>query len=204
MSEHIYYQKDTGHYQVAKKIKGKQYSFGTYDTLTEAIHIRDYFKKENWPIEKRLMFSKNTFIHYYNGKYHVRKVIDGLRFSFGVFDNYHDAEYQVELCKKFGWDLRLKPFDCMKYIHKRVHDNGRVVYRVIRWHEGKEEYFGSFNRLEDAQFERDLLMCCNWDYDNLESVDDTIMEGHKFLDGVKGFNVSFYKAPRGRIDYGMI
>ena len=61
MSEHIYYQKDTGHYQVAKKIKGKQYSFGTYDTLTEAIHIRDYFKKENWPIEKRLMFSKNTF-----------------------------------------------------------------------------------------------------------------------------------------------
>ena len=174
MPDNIYFHKDTGHYQVAKKINGNQYSFGTYDTLTEAINVRDYFKKEDWPINKRLIFSKNNFIQFYNGKYYVLKVLNGKRISFGGFDSYHGAEYQVELCKRFGWDLRLKPFDCMKYIRKRVYDNGKVVYRIIRWHNGKEEHYGSFNCLEDAQFERDLLIECDWDYDAVCNVDERI------------------------------
>ena len=44
-TDYIHFIKNTGNYQVSKKIKGKQYSFGTYDTLDEALFARDYFKK---------------------------------------------------------------------------------------------------------------------------------------------------------------
>lgn len=200
MSKFIYLHKSTGHYQVSKKIKGKCYSFGTYDTFEEALHVRDYFKKSNWPISERLKFSKNKFVHYYHGKYHVNKTINGKKTSFGVFDNFEDAEYQVELCKRFGWDLRLKPFNCMKHIRKRISSTGRVTYRVVRWTPKGEEFYGTFNKLSDAQFERDLLMLYNWDYDALESFD----EGDEFLTGKANSNIRFYRPPNGRIDYGVI
>lgn len=203
MSKNIYFHKNTGHYQVAKKINGNQYSFGTYDTYSEAKEIRDYFQENGWDINSRLMFSKNTFIHFYQGKYHVNKTIKGKKISFGVFDSYDDAEHQVMLCKTFGWDLRLKPFNCMKYIHKRIKANGEPVYRIIRWTNQGEEYYGTFNCLDDAQFERDLLICCDWSYDVMESVDDAY-DGKEFLTGVQANSISFYKAPKGRIDYGVI
>lgn len=203
MAENIYFHKDTGHYQVAKKINGKSYSFGTYDTFEEAKNVRDYFKDNGWDINERLIFSKNSFIHYYLGKYHVNKTINGRKYSFGVFDDFEDARYQVYLCKRFGWDLRLKPFDCMKYIHKRVHATGKVVYRIVRWVDGKDVYYGTFSNLDDAKFERDLLMVCDWDYDNLESVDDAF-NGREFLKGIRVGSIPFYRQPNGRIDYGVL
>lgn len=33
---------------------------------------------------------------------------------------------------------------------------------------------------------------------------DDIVNGHKFLDGVKALTQPIYKPPNGRIDYGMI
>ena len=44
-TDYIHFIKTTGHYQVSKKIKGKQYSFGTYDTLDEALFARITSKK---------------------------------------------------------------------------------------------------------------------------------------------------------------
>ncbi len=201
MPEHIYLHKDTGKYQVAKKICGKQYSFGTYDSLEEAEQVRDYFKENNWPIHERLKFSKNKFIHYYLGKYHVNKTINGKKTSFGVFTNFEDAEYQVLLCKRFGWDLRLKPFDCMKYIRKREMANGRITYQIMRWTSDGEECYGTFNNLEDAQFERDLLMLSNWDYDVMESFGESVGGECWVTKFAKGSY--FYRQPHGRIDYGL-
>ena len=205
MAEFIYYHKETGNYQVAKKIKGKQYSFGTYTTLEEAEQIRDYFKNRDWPISERLRFSKNKYIHYYNGKYHVNKIINGKKTSFGVFTKLEDAEYQVELCKRFGWNPLLKPFDCMKHIWKRIRDNGEVTYRIVRWTPEGNEYYGTFTNLTDAQFERDFLILSDWDYDIMESLIDESLDGEEYLTHkrTKG-KVYFYKQPRGRIDYGVI
>lgn len=186
---------------VSKKIKGKCYSFGTYDTLEEAIITRQYFENHNWDLSERLIFSKNSFIHYYNGKYHVNKTRNGKKTSFGVFDNYNDAKYQVILCKRFGWDVRLKPFDCMKYIRKRVSSTGRVTYRIIRWTSSGEEFYGTFNNLKDAQFERDMLMLSNWNYDILEGLIDESIDGDKWLNGRTITKNQYYKYPNGRIDY---
>lgn len=200
--QNIYFRKDTGHYQVRKKIKGKNYSFGTYDTLEEAEHVRDYFKNLNWPISERLRFSKNRFIHYFRGKYHVNKVINGKKISFGTFEELEDAEYQVTLCKRFGWHKSLKPFDCMKYIQKRIHPTGKVVYRIIRWTPLGNEFYGTFNNLEDAQFERDFLILCDWDYEVMESLNETF-DGESWITKFAKGNF-IYKQPNGRIDYGVV
>ena len=76
----------------------------------------------------------------------------------------------------------------MIYIHKRVHDSGKTVWRIIRWHNGKEVHYGTFNTLDDTQF---------------ESVNDAI-NGHQFLDGLKPFAQPIYKSSNGQIDYGVL
>ena len=58
-------------------------------------------------------------------------MITGKKLSFGFFDTFEEDQHQVELCKSFGWDLLLKPFVCMKYILKLVHDSGKTVWRII-------------------------------------------------------------------------
>ena len=61
-TDYIHFIKTTGHYQVSKKINGKQYSFGTYDTLDEALFARDYFQENNWDLRYRLQFTKTKYI----------------------------------------------------------------------------------------------------------------------------------------------
>lgn len=53
------------------------------------------------------------------------------------------------------------------YIHK-----SHRGYSIIKQINGKLEYFGVFDKLEDAISERDLLIKYNWSYDNLESLND--------------------------------
>lgn len=38
-------------FQVIKRINGKQYSCGTYDTLEKAIEVRNYLIKNNWRMD---------------------------------------------------------------------------------------------------------------------------------------------------------
>ena len=68
---------------------------------------------------------------------------------------------------------------------------------------GKRLTWGVFNTFEEAEHERELLRQCNWDYDALESIDDSI-EGESFLDGKMSTKVLIYKPPNGRIDYGRL
>ena len=204
--KHIYFHKETGHYQVGKKIEGKQYSFGTYSTIEEAIKVRDYFKENNWPIHERLKFSKTRFIQKTSaGNYMVVKQNKyGEKRSFGVFKSLKEAEHQVRLCVRFNWDKRLKPFDCMKYIRKRTSSTGKVTYRIIRWTSKGEIFYVTFNNLEVAQFERDFLVLSGWDYDIMEHLIDESFGGTKFLEGKYCKKSFIYNSPNGQIDYGMI
>ncbi len=205
--KYIYFHKETGHYQVGKKIEGKQYSFGTYDCLEEAKKARDYFIKHGWNISERLRFTRTRFIRKLpSGNYSVLKQYgNGKSESYGTFPTLEEAEYQVILCKRFNWDIRLKPFDCMKYIVRRVHPTGKVVWRIAKQDsDGHICYYGSFNNLDDAKFERDMLISSDWDYEILCSLFDESFEGVKFLDGKHCKKNFIYKPPNGRIDYGMI
>ena len=201
-TDYIHFIKTTGNYQVSKKIKGKQYSFGTYDTLDEALFARDYFQENNWDLRYRLQFTKTKYIKKLpSGRYQVIKQHNGTQTSYGTFDTITEAEYQVQLCKRFQWDIRLKPFDCMKHII-RMDDGRKALYRVGREEEGKMVYYAAFDNLLDAQFERDLLVLCDWDYDVLESIDESF-DGEFWLNGKLSKGNMIYKPINGRIDYDM-
>lgn len=204
-TQYIHLIKTTGNYQITRKIKGRTYSFGTYDSLDEAIHARDYFEKINWNLTFRLHYSKsNHIVKLPSGKYSVIKQKDtgkghNTTISYGTFNTLEEAEHQVKLCKTFNWDKRLKPFDCMKYIHKRVYPSGTVVYRIIKNINGKPEVFGAFKNLEHAKYERDLLMTVNWDVEALDSIDESLGET-SWLIGKYG-KTPIYMPVNGRIDY---
>ena len=69
------------------------------------------------------------------------------------------------------------------YIHKA--ERGWMIVKSIN---GKMEYFGVFDRLEDAIAERDLLIKYGWNYDNMECLD----EGNSWID--KTMRTSFRKS----------
>lgn len=197
-TEYIHLIKSTGNYQVSKKIDNVQVSFGNYSNLNEAKKARDYFKKHNWKLSERLCYSKSKYIQKLpSGRYQVIQQKNNTKISYGTFDTLGEAEYQVLLCKRFDWDIRLKPFDCMKHIVK-MNDGRNAIYRIGREEDGKLVYYGSFEKLVDAQFERDLLILCGWDYDALDSIDET-SNGLKFLD-IKKPVTFFEKYPNGRND----
>lgn len=79
-----------------------------------------------------------------------------------------------------------------RYIHK-IHRG----YAIIKSVNGKLQYFGIFDKLEDAILERDLLEKYNWD---LELVCECSNEGISFLSGIKSQKSTFTKHD-ARLDY---
>ena len=102
-----YIRKSGKHYRIDKDIDGKKYNFGTYDTLEEAICIRDYFEENNWPLDERLKYTNAPL--YISGNpergWEVRKIIGGECLHMGTFKKYEEAEKEVEIYKQCGWDL---------------------------------------------------------------------------------------------------
>lgn len=69
----------------------------------------------------------------------------------------------VDFLKQHDWDLKYAHIRNpeMKYIEKI---RGKYHIHRINNDTGKLEHYGTFNTLEDAQKERDLLVSCNWDW----------------------------------------
>ena len=86
----------------------------------------------------------------------------------------------------------------MKHIIKR-NDGRKAIYRIGREEDGKTVYYGSFENLIDAQFERDLLILCDWDYEAISSIDET-SNGLLFLNG-KTASTLYRQNPKGVNDY---
>lgn len=90
-------------YQIKKSINGRTTYFGSAKTLIEALMKRDILESNNWPIPSV------TYNHIYKtpyGKYHIKKCIDGKNKHFGSFNSYENAQKEVELLKKYNWDLQ--------------------------------------------------------------------------------------------------
>lgn len=195
-------------YGIQKVLNKKLWSFGLYDTLEEAKYYRDYFIEHDWDMSKRLEFSKRKNKakkepkNIYKGSlggYEIRKEINHHKYNFGCYDTLEEAINAREYFVKTGWKINERLiFSKAQHITEK---DGK--YYINKFINGKLEYFGVFHNLEDAQEEVRFLKSCDWDYDNMESINDAV-NGHKFLDDIKPFTQPIYKPPNGRIDYGVI
>ena len=173
---------------IQKNINGKIFSFGLYDSLEEAQHYRDYFVEHDWDMVKRLEFSRRknkqkpepkNIYKCYGGGYEIRKEINHHRYFFGTYDTLEEAITAREYFVENGWKLNERLiFSKVANIQEK---DGK--FHIVKRIDGKLEYFGVFYNLEDAKKEVKLLRRSGWDYDALESFDETDNGKIQWLDG---------------------
>ena len=86
-----------GAYEIHKRVNGKLKYFGRYHTLEDAKKWRDYFIENNWDINLNLDGSSVKNILLYNGKFQVRKKIEGHLYYFGCYDTLEEARVHPAL-----------------------------------------------------------------------------------------------------------
>ena len=189
-------------YAIQKVINKKLYSFGLYNTLEEARHYRDYFIENNWDMKERLKFSKRknknkkepkniykTCHEKSKEKYEISQEINGHKYHFGSYYTLEEAIKWRDYFESTGWQINERLIGtCVSNI-KQTSNGNYIVYRRI----GKKEvYYGVFHRLEDAQEEVKILRKCNWDYSEMECIDERKNNETTILDGIT-IGTSFLK-----------
>lgn len=184
-TKYISYRKHLDVYEIIKVINRKTEYFGRYHSLEDAIKWRDFFIENEWNTDLRLIGTPNKNIKFNHGKYLIYKNIDGKEFSFGSFDNYEDAEKRVNEIRLIGWEKVI--FNNERLLETTVKNiiklpNGK--YQVRKMIDGKQYYFGVYNNYEDAVEEVKFLRKCNWNYDAIDSIDES-NDGVHFVDKTK-------------------
>lgn len=173
----------SGKYYIRKYVDGKEYNFGSYDSLDEAINYRDYFQAKGWSncLDERLNYSSSKFIQKIGDKYKVEKCFGNhrsgnrKRYSYGTFNTLREAITHRDKCIKENWSENLRPDNPLKYIQKK-----REKYWIIK----DEIIYGIFNNVDEAIYERDLLLECDFDWDALcEGIDETVNGEIEYLTG---------------------
>ncbi|MBQ6220100.1 MAG: hypothetical protein IJH63_10185 [Methanobrevibacter sp.] len=182
----------SGKFYIRKYVDGKEYNFGSYDSLEEAIDYRDYFESKGWSncLNERLNYSTSKFIQKIGDKYKVEKCFGNhesnnrKRYSYGTFDTLGEAILHRDKCIKNNWDESLRPDNHLKYIQQK-----RGKYWIIK----DEVIYGMFDNVDDAILERDLLIQTDFDWDALcEGIDETINGEIGYLQG-KTLKTTFQK-----------
>lgn len=156
-------------YQVSYNLNnGEFYYYGSYDTLIEALMVRDKMAFENYPEPKY------KHIQYNGYSYIIRKYVDGELVNFGSYSTLSEAKKMVNYFKRKGWENCLHERLCYTSVKNIIFDN-RCNKFIIRKMINKDVIdFGRFDTYEEAVEEVELLKKCNWSMDALcESIDET-------------------------------
>ena len=98
-----------GKYRILKKINGKEYYFGSFNTYEEAETRVNQIRLKGWENvirdnEQLIETTVTNIIQLRNGKYEIVKNINGVKETFGIFQTYEEAEKEVKLLRKCNWD----------------------------------------------------------------------------------------------------
>ncbi|WP_156929616.1 DUF7226 domain-containing protein [Methanobrevibacter wolinii] len=181
---------------IQRRFNGNLITFGSFDSLDEAIKKRDELDDNGWPVP--LKINKNIIEKNIEKKddshFIVFREINGKKFTFGPYDSIKKARIAKSNLKSTGWETDLYHADTKysKYITKE-NNNKFTVRRIIN---GKYVKFGSFDSLNDAIDCRDNLVLTNWGKYNLKPKDFT----GKYITKVsKGYQI--YKRINGELHY---
>ena len=123
------------------------------------------------------------YIHKWKKGFMIGKQVNGKYYYFGNYQTLEKAKKVRDYFVEHDWDIseRFKFMDIppTRYLRKTRAGN----YKIVKWLNGKMEYFGTFHNLEDAMLERDLLVESDWDLDVLCECSD---EGNVWeINGIK-------------------
>lgn len=92
------------HYKVMKRICGKYKTYGSFNTLTEAVKYRDFIVSKGWSTN---YIYKNSmrYIHKRNNAYHIYKSINSDLIYFGSFKSLEEAQNERDILEKVDWDF---------------------------------------------------------------------------------------------------
>ena len=167
-----------GHYKIQKYSNGKIQYYGTYKTIIEALMARDILIKDGWinPHEKNphphiypVKPTEKPFRHIYptvNGKYQLTHIVDGVLHTYGTYRTKVEALVARDKCEAENWENYIKPCHIFNY-----HNGKYIIMKVI---DGRHEYFGIYNTLEEAEAEVEVLRSVGWDFDLWCEVDDRV------------------------------
>ena len=94
-----------------------------------------------------------------NGWFEIRKRVGGVLIYWGSFPTLEEAKLHKAYYLGKNWEVN-PLFKAKRYIVKRNNN-----YSVLKKIDGKTVSYGTFNTIEDAMYERDICVVCDWDYD---------------------------------------
>lgn len=168
MFDEDYIFKEGNKFVIKRELNGKLFTFGSFDSLEEAINSRDELEYDGWPIPKERSDSsviENNIEKTNENKYIVFRIINNKKEVYGPYDSLSAAKKAKYNLTFTGWesDLDYAGSKYGKYISKT--SNKFVVRRIIS---GKYVEFGSFDNLKDAWKFRDELILNNWGKYNIK------------------------------------
>lgn len=173
---------------IKKEIEGKMITFGSFDTLEEAIVERDELEEYGWPYlpdepeEKPTEEEYGQYISKRDGKFVVSRVIRGKEKIFGEF-------YSLDLAKDYKYKLIENAWD-ESFRTKNIGPYGKFISKegkrfvITRTIKGKVTRFGSYSTLDEAINAREKLIDDNWGVDG---------EITLFKKGQYGKHITFFK-----------
>ena len=210
--KYIYFYKDKG-YIIQKKINDKIEYFGQYNTLDEAIKVRDYFEKNNWPVNERLKFTKGNekkYIHQTkDGYYAVQKKIKDKLISFGRYYTLEDAQKVRDYFQTNGWNVDEKNKFKNQQVNKTKENPKRFIqqwgknYVIRKGINGKLTDFGKYPSLDDAITARNYFEEHGWNTDDIKLFKD--LQYTRTNDNPKRFIVqtgNTYTVRRNSVHFG--
>ena len=162
MVEEDIYEED-GKFVIKKEINGKLITFGTFDSLYDAIEERDELEDYGWPYrpEEDTVKEVEKFIFEEDGRFFISKKILDKEMIFGNFDSLERAKSLKRKLIDNAWHLNFqtRPTKYGKYISKTK--NKRFL--VSKDFNGEIKRFGYYKTLEEDLLVRDNLVSANWE-----------------------------------------
>lgn len=175
--ENIYL--ENGRYVIKKNIYCRNIIYGKFDNITKAIKQRDILIKNKWHKNATTKYPKNQHFP----KYEVKKTLGGYLVlnrktgkAFGTYENYEYARLIRKILPFYGNEINIRKIE--QIAHKEFYRYISYDKIICRYHVIYKGFVRSTHqRLEDALYERDLIVRCDNDEINYE--DPTIIHDYR-------------------------
>ena len=149
-------------FQVEKIIDGHKKYFGFGRTLIEALMITDIVSENNWTTSISKL-NPHRYIHKSkNGSYMITRKIKGKTRYYGHFLQLEEAIEFRDFLESKGWSTNYR---FCRNPDAGIYLNNCGSYEVFHYHNGKNEYYGSYHSFEEAKRVKELCKKFNGNWD---------------------------------------